>query len=155
MVYLAADHRGFEIKEKIESYLKEKAIESKDIGPYEYNKEDDYPDFAFLLGDSVIKGKEGTKGILICGTGIGMSIAVNKVKGIRAAKTDNVEEARMSREHEDANVLILGYTTCYHHDLDYVKQIVDVFLNTEFTKEERHIRRLRKIEEYENGNPNT
>jgi len=149
MIYLASDHRGFEIKDKIKAYLHEKGIEVKDIGPYEYNKEDDYPDFAFLLGEAVAKSSGKAKGIIICGTGVGMSIAVNKVRGIRAAKVDNVEEATLAREHNDANVLVLGYTTCYNHDAEYTKQIVDTFLNTNFSEEERHVRRNRKISDYE------
>lgn len=129
MIYIASDHRGYEVKEKIKEYLREKGLDVKDIGPYDYNKEDDYPDFAFMLGEAVVKGKG--RGIIICGTGIGMSIAANKVKGIRAAKVDNIEEAKLSREHNDANVLVLGYTTYQTHK-DLIELIEACAAKTDF-----------------------
>ena len=140
MIGIASDHGGYELKEKIKK-------EINNIKDYGTNNLDsvDYPDFAFKLCEA-INNKEIEKGILICTTGIGMSIAANKVKGIRCAKVDNIEEARLTRSHNDANVLALN---CNNSD---AINIVKVFLDTPFSNDERHIRRINKITEYEARN---
>ena len=138
---IASDHKGFSMKKEIISFLKQLNYEVKDYGT---NSEEssDYPDYAHLLCDALNQGNIDF-GIAICYTGIGMSIACNKVKGIRAAKVCNKLEAELTRKHNDANVLVLSAMM----KMDEVKEIVSVFLETKFSHEERHIRRIGKLEE--------
>ena len=147
MIYLGSDHAGFEAKEKLKKYLEIKKIEYEDLGALRYNGGDDYPDYAFKVAKAVSRHKR-SKGILICGTGAGLAIAANKVHGIRAAEAFDAYTAKMSREHNDANILALGA-----RDLPIVKiiKIVDIWLNTPFSNEERHDGRIRKIMHFENS----
>ena len=143
-VYLGADHAGFELKEKIKEFLKNKKINYEDLGTGS-EESVDYPDFAIKVGERVAKEK-GAKGILVCGTGIGMTIAANKIKGIRAAMVYDENTAKMSREHNDANVICLrgrGFPG------EKALKLLWIWLNEEFSGEERHLRRIRKISEYE------
>jgi len=142
-VYLGADHGGFELKERIKGFLKGKA-ETVDLGT-DSEKSCDYPDFGRKVAESVVKDK-GSLGILVCGTGIGISIAANKVRGARAALCHNEFTARMAREHNDANILCLGGRVLGEKE---ALKIVDVFLETGFSEDERHARRARKIMEIE------
>ena len=140
-VYLGADHAGFALKEKIKEFLSKKDIYFEDLGSYDENSEDDYPDFAFKVGEKVIKHRK-SKGILVCGTGIGMTIAANKIKGIRAAMVYDENTAKMSREHNDANVLSLS--TRFLSE-DQIKFAIELFLTTKFSEDERHVRRIAKF----------
>lgn len=142
-VYVASDHAGYETKKKIVSFLKEKKWKVIDLGT-DSTDSVDYPDYAYEVGLIVAKELE-SMGILVCGTGIGMSIACNKIRNIRCAKVDNVEEAKLARLHNNANVLAISS----HHNDEDIKNIVDNFLDTPFSNEERHMRRLNKISEYE------
>ncbi len=144
MIYLGADHAGFHLKEELKKYLKELGYEYKDLGNQELDPKDDYPDFALVVAEKVTQTKE--KGILICATGFGMAIAANKIKGIRAAVCWDEFTALQSREHNDANVLCLGGKVI---DSETAKKIARIWLETEFVGEERHIRRLKKIEDIE------
>ncbi|MDE6312926.1 MAG: ribose 5-phosphate isomerase B [Lachnospiraceae bacterium] len=142
MIAIGCDHGGFDLKEKVMEHLKKQGIQVKDCGCY--NKEScDYPVFGKAVGESVSSG-ECEKGIVICTTGIGISIAANKVKGVRAALCSDSLSARMTRLHNDANVLALGANIV---GLGLAIEIVDIFLNTEFSKEERHQRRINLLEE--------
>lgn len=143
-IALASDHGGFQLKEKIKKYLEEQNYEYEDFGT---NNEEsvDYSDFASKVTESILAGNND-RGILICGTGIGMSIAANKVPGIRATLCHDEYTAKMSREHNDSNILVLGGRVL---DKTKAKSIVDVWLKTEFTDEDRHARRLKKIEDIE------
>ncbi len=134
---IANDHRGVNLKKKIMNYLHEKNISCVDYGT---DTEDscDYVDYAVKLSDAV-KDREVDLGILICGTGIGMSIAANKVDGIRCARVVNSDEARLSREHNMANMMAIGENT------ENVFDVVDAFINTKESTEERHLRRVNKI----------
>lgn len=134
---LANDHRGREIKNKIIEYLNRHDIEYVDYGS---NKEEsvDYVDYAIMLCNGV-NNHEVDLGILICGTGIGMSIVANKVKGIIAAKVNTPREAALAREHNMANVMTLAEYT------ENLEEILDNFINTKPSTEERHIRRVEKI----------
>ena len=136
---IASDHKGFVMKKEIISFLKQFDYEVIDYGT---NSEEsvDYPDYAHRLCDALNQGKIEF-GIAICYTGIGMSIACNKEKGIRAAKVCNRLEAELTREHNDANVLVLSAMM----DLEEAKEIVSTFLKTKFSMEERHIRRIGKL----------
>ncbi len=138
-IAIGADHAGFLLKEKIKEHVKPK-INVKDFGTFDESSVD-YPDFAKAVSKSVIK-KECSFGILICGTGIGMSIAANKIKGVYAALCHNEYTAKMAREHNNANILTLGSRTLSD---SMAFKIVDIFLETDF-EGGRHIKRLKKIE---------
>lgn len=138
MIYLGADHQGYNLKEKIKAFLKSQNFEYQDFGAYELEKQDDYPDFAKIVCQEVLHDGLVNFGILICATGIGMSIAANKFKNIHAALCCTPEMAKSAREHNNANVLCLG------KDAEY-KEIVKVFLESKFEGEERHVRRIKKI----------
>lgn len=147
-VYIACDHRGVDLKQEIINYLKENNINVLEIG-LNNTPTDDYPDFAFRLGNLVINN-EDSLGILICGNGIGISIAANKVKGIRCGRVVSVDDAIKAKEHNGANVIALGADTT----ISLAKDIVDAFLNTKSVNEERHLNRVNKIIKYENGEYN-
>ncbi|MCH8271882.1 MAG: ribose 5-phosphate isomerase B [Candidatus Marinimicrobia bacterium] len=138
-IALGADHAGFELKEQIAKYLKEKGYEVKDFGAYSTDSID-YPDPAYSTAKSVSEHSSDV-GILICGTGIGMSMVANKLPGVRAALCNSVETAQISKKHNNANVLCLGGRV---EHTDSVEKIVDEWLNAKF-EEGRHKRRVDKI----------
>jgi len=139
-VGLASDHGGYELKEKLKKYLIKEDYEVVDYGTNSLESVD-YPDYAHKLCKG-INNKEVDYGVAICSTGIGISIACNKVKGIRCAKVDNVKEAKLTRLDNNSNCLALnGSMPTY-----LAKDILDIFLNTEFSNLERHIRRIEKLE---------
>ncbi len=144
-VYIGGDHAGFFVKEKLKEFLEGKDIDYQDLGPYKYNKKDDYPDYAFKVGEKVSKNKN-SKGILICGSGLGVSVAANKVKGIRAVSAYDEYSAKMSRIDGDSNVLGLSGK---HIPFSKIRRIVSVWLSTEFSGAVRHKRRISKISKYE------
>jgi ribose 5-phosphate isomerase B len=144
-IALGSDHGGFFYKEKIKEYLKSKRYEIVDKGTYSPEPVD-YPYFGENVGKAVVEG-EADMGIIICGTGIGISIAANKIKGVRAALCTNEFMARMARSHNDANVLALGQRVI---GLDHALAIVDVFLETPF-EGGRHERRVKLILDIEEG----
>jgi ribose 5-phosphate isomerase B len=136
---LGADHRGFALKEELKRWLAARGHEVIDFGPTSADRVD-YPDYAFEVARAVAR-RQADRGILICSTGIGMSIAANKVRGVRAALADNVRLARLSREHNDSNVLCLGADVVSGTE---ARRIVGVWLRTGFAGG-RHARRLAKI----------
>ena len=140
---IASDHRGFKLKEYLKEELQKRNYEIIDYGT---NSEEstDYPDYGFKLGESVAKG-EVDYGVAICGSGIGISIACNKVKGIRCAKVDSLEDVMATRKDNDANIIAFGETTSYENAINWVK----TFINTPCSIEEKHVRRRNKIKEYE------
>ena len=139
MLAIGCDHGGFELKNHIIAYLKEQGIEIKDFGTYDENSVD-YPDIAKKVCQSITSG-ECERGILVCGTGIGMSIAANKVKGIRAAMCTDVYSAKMTKQHNNTNVLCLGGRVT-GRELAFM--ICDTWLNEEFMGG-RHQNRIDKI----------
>lgn len=141
---IASDHRGFSLKQKLVKYLRSVGYDIVDFGTTSTTSVD-YTDFAFLLGEEVTKGNLNF-GIAICGSGIGISIACNKIKGIRCAKVDSLKEAKLSRLDNDANIIALNGTM----PAFLAKDILDIFLQTKFSDEPRHSRRIEKITEYEN-----
>ena len=142
---IAADHGAFELKESIKKHLEEKGIEYEDFGCY--SKESvDYPRFAYRAAKSVAD-KKCDFGVICCTTGLGVSMAANKVKGIRAALCTNELMAKMTRLHNDANILCLGARVV---DTAKAVKLVDLFLDTPFSGEERHSRRIAQITEIEN-----
>lgn len=142
MIAIGCDHGGFELKQEIIKYLEENKVEFKDYGCYDMNSVD-YPEYAKKVANAVADG-EAEKGILICGTGIGISIAANKIKGIRAALCHDCFSAQATREHNDANILAMGGRIV---GPGLAVKIVDIFLNTPFSNDERHIRRIAQIED--------
>lgn len=147
MLYIASDHAGFQLKEELDEYLESLGYKFEDLGAYENNPQDDYPDFAIELAKKV--AQEESVGILICGTGQGMCAVANKIKGIRAVLAYDEFTARAAKEHLDANILCLGGRVL---DSETAKKIVKTWLDTGFSGEEKHERRLEKIEEIENNN---
>lgn len=142
MIALGCDHGGYELKQEIVKYLEENKVEYKDYGCYDTSSVD-YPEYAKKVAHAVAD-KEAEKGILICGTGIGISIAANKVKGIRAALCHDCFSAQATREHNDANIVAMGARVI---GPGLAVKIVDTFLNTPFSNDERHIRRIAQIED--------
>ena len=141
MIALGCDHGGYELKQEIKKYLDEKGIEYKDYGCDSLDSVD-YPVYAKKVAHAILDG-ECEKGILICGTGIGISITANKFKGIRAAVCTDCFTAEATRLHNDANILALGGRVV---GPGLALKIVDTFLNTPFSNDERHIRRINQIE---------
>lgn len=139
-IAIASDHRGFKMKQKLTKYLVKKGYTIIDLGP-DAKGVADYPEFAFAL-TKAIKNGSAPRGILICGSGIGMSIAANRVKGIRCAKVNNVKETKYTRKDNDANVIALSSKMPFFR----VKDIVDVFLKTEFSFKERHQKRIEMLD---------
>ena len=143
-IFIASDHGGFELKSEVLTYLNEefeKEYEVIDLGTYS-EESVNYPDYGHKVGNSVSEDLKNNLGIVICGTGIGISISANKVKGIRAALCHSVEYAKLSREHNNANVLAMGgrFTT-----IENAKNMLDIFLSTEF-EGGRHLGRIEAIE---------
>ena len=140
---IASDHRGYHLKEQLKKELEKENYEMIDYGT---NSEEstDYPDYAFRLGKG-IQDKEVNYGIAICGSGIGISIACNKVKGVRCAKVDSLEDVIATRQDNDSNIIAFGEKTNYEDAIMYVKN----FINTPCSMEEKHVRRRNKIKEYE------
>ena len=136
---LASDHAGYDLKEQIKFYLENNNFKVKDLGPFN-NDSVDYPDYGKLLG-GVIKNNNNTLGIAICGSGIGMSIALNRISGVRAALCHNIAVAKLARNHNHANVLVLGGRFI---NLDEAINIVDIFFKESF-EGGRHKRRVNKL----------
>lgn len=138
----ASDHRGYQLKKYLIEEL-EKNYEIEDYGTYS-EESVDYPDYAFILGENVVN-KNADFGVAICGSGIGISIACNKVKGIFCAKVSNKEEAYYTRNDNNSNIVAFSEKTNKEEALEIVK----TFIETPFSNEERHLRRINKIKEYE------
>lgn len=145
MIALGCDHGGYDLMQEVIAYLDGKGIDYKNFGCYSSKESVDYPEYGRAVAKSILDG-ECEKGILICGTGIGISIAANRYKGIRAALCSDCFSAEATRLHNDANILAMGGRVL---GPGLAVKIVDTFLNTEFSGDERHARRISKIEEYE------
>jgi len=150
MLYLATDHRGFKLKNQLKAWLTLKKIPFKDLGAYEYLPDDDYPDYAKLLCDHVLGSDRsrpvttgGNRGVIFCGSGAGVSIACNKIKGIRSAIGFDNSQVESFTKHDHVNVLAIAAD---HTSKFKCFQLVKSFLNTEYSQEERYVKRLEKIE---------
>ena len=141
-IIIGSDHAGFKLKEKIKKLLEKLGYEYEDVGT-DSEKSVDYPVYAEKVAKKVAKGSQG---ILICGTGLGMCMSANKVKGIRAALAYNESSAEMAKKHNDANVLCLG---AREFDENLAKKITKKFLETDFSNEERHKKRINEIMDIE------
>ena len=145
-IHIGSDHAGLELKSTLIAYLETKGHDITDHGPHEFDALDDYPDFCIPTGLATV-ADIGSLGIVLGGSGNGEQIAANKVNGVRAALAWSVETAKLAREHNDANVVGIGGRM---HSIDECKAIIDAFIQTPFTNDERHIRRINKISSYEN-----
>ena len=144
-IYIGGDHAGFELKEKLKIFLKGLKYEIKDLGPFEYDPVDDYPDFVKRVAEAVAKNPKDSRGILIANSGQGEAIMANRFKGIRAAVFYGgpLDLIKLSREHNDANVLSLG---AHFLNEKHAKEAVKLWLETPFSGEVRHQRRIEKID---------
>src|SRR6476646_2550712 len=141
---IGSDHAGFQLKVAIGEFLKAQGHDVLDVGAFD-EKPSDYPDFAEKVGAAVLDGR-GERGVLICGSGVGVSVAANKIPGIRAGMCHDTYSAHQGVEHDDINVLVLGARII---GAALAHEVVDAFLNAKFTGEERHVRRLDKIQKIE------
>lgn len=145
MIYLGADHRGFLLKEKVKELLLSQNQNITDLGPNEIIPDDDFPLISIKLAETVVK-KHGDVGILICGSGAGTCVAANKVVGARATLGFSPEQIKASKNDDNVNILCLS---CNHIDDETNLEIAREFVNSIFIAEERHIRRLKQISDYE------
>lgn len=148
MIYIGSDHRGFALKEKLKQLFTEWGHNYEDIGPFEYNKDDDYPNFGEAVARKVA-GDKGSRGILVCGSGVGIDVAANKIDGIRAGTISEPEQAQASVHDEDLNVLSLSADFLSE---DKAIEIAKAFLEAKYGKEERYERRLEEIKKIEAEN---
>ena len=144
-IYLGSDHAGFELKEKLKPYLKKLKYNVTDTGNTKFDKNDDYPIFAARLAIKVSKDKN-SRGILICGSGQGVCIVANKIKGIRAAVAEHIKDATLARNDDDCNIICLPGKAI---SFEKAKKIVNKFLNTEFGSAPRYKRRVNEIKKIE------
>jgi len=142
-IAIGSDHAGFELKENLKKLLKEAGYECDDLGAETFDSQDDYPEFGRKVAEAVASGQYD-RGIIMCGTGMGISMSANKVPGARSAVCQNTDMARVSRLHNNANVLALGGRTVAK---ELALDIATTWLETEFSGEERHARRIRQLEE--------
>lgn len=147
-VILGADHAATALKEAVKRSLQADGYDVEDVSPAAPQSGDDYSDYAFAVAERVAADPKGTRGILACDTGIGMAIAANKVRGVRAALVADAAGARRAREHNDANILVFG---AEYISAEEVAEAARIFLTTAFSDEERHARRVQKISLREHG----
>ena len=140
-IAIAADHNGFDLKNNIKSQLEEMGHEVTDVGPHHHDPQDDYPDYAKLLADAISEG-QSERGIMVCGSGVGASVAANKVKGVRAAVCHDIYSAHQGVEHDDMNVLCLGSRIV---GSEVASELIIAFTKAVYSGEERHQRRLNKV----------
>jgi ribose 5-phosphate isomerase B len=144
-IVIASDHAGYEMKNDLVRWLKENSFEVEDLGNKEYDSKDDYPVFAAAVSTR-ISNKTADKGIILCGSGVGACIAANKFVGVRASVCHDIYSAKQGVDHDDMNVLCLGARII---GIALAKELVSGFVNTQFSNEERHLRRLEKVAEFE------
>lgn len=147
-IYLGADHRGYELKEKVFQWLVDWGYEVEDMGAYEFDKNDDYTKYGEKVA-SMVAEDENNKGILICGSGVGVDVVANKFDGVRASIAKENDQVRAGRNDDDMNVLVIAadYTT-----EEESKTMITTFLKTEFSGKKRHMRRLNEIKKLEENN---
>ena len=144
-IYIGADHRGFELKNELKPWLEELEVTVVDLGPEEFDPDDDYPDVAIAVAEATASATDAL-GILICGSGVGVNIAANKVRGVRAAQGWSVDQVEHAKQHDHINVLSLASD---YFELDQAKELVSVFLDAPKLTEEKYLRRVAEIGKYE------
>ncbi len=145
-IHIGSDHAGLELKAQLIEHLVSGGHDVTDHGPYEYDALDDYPDFCIPAAEAVAKDP-ASLGIVLGGSGNGEQIAANKVKGVRAALAWSIETAKLARDHNNANVIAVGGRM---HEISFVKEIINTFIAHPFSHDERHVRRIQKIADFEN-----
>jgi ribose 5-phosphate isomerase B len=147
-IYIGADHRGFDLKDEIKSWLKDRDVEVSDLGAYKFDEHDDYPQFAEKVG-FMVASEDDSRGILICGSGVGVDVVANKIDGIRSSIGKEKAQVIAGRKDDDMNVLVIAadFTS-----LKESQEMVKAFLETEFVASEPHTRRLAEIERLEENN---
>lgn len=145
MIFIASDHRGFELKQQLYQRLVDEGFKITDLGNDHLDPNDDYPDFALGVAKAVVADPQN-RGIILCGSGVGVDIVANKIPGIRSALVFDVPRSKQSREHEDVNIISLPADIL---DEELSWEMVKTFLNTPFSSDERHVRRLQKVKEVE------
>ena len=145
-IHIGSDHAGLELKAALVEYLKSKGHDVNDHGPHQYDAVDDYPDFCIPAAIATVADPLSL-GIVLGGSGNGEQIAANKVKGIRAALAWSIETAKLAKEHNNANVIAVGGRM---HEISFAKEIIDAFISEPFSNYERHMRRIKKIADFEN-----
>lgn len=146
-IALGTDHAGFELREKVARVLADLGHDVEDVGAHSYDPDDDYPDFARLVAEAVAAGA-AERGVLVCGSGVGASVAANKVAGVRAAMCHDTYSAHQGVEHDDMNVLCMGARVIGE---ELAREVVTAFLGAAFSGEERHVRRVAKIKAIESA----
>ena len=146
-IAIGADHGGFHLKEELAAWLRQRGYEIQDVGAFEFDPQDDYPDYAVKVAQTIANG-QADRGIILCGSGVGASVAANKIVGIRAAVCHDTYSAHQGVEHDDMNVLCLGARIV---GSEVARELVDTFANAQFSGEERHRRRLAKVVALEKG----
>ena len=149
-IFIAADHRGFEFKNKIVEYLQQKNIRVEDMGPYEYDPVDDYPDFAFKVAQAIRQNPSELLGIVICGSGAGVSAAANRNPGVICGLGFNIKQVKHMRENDHANVLALPSD---YIDFDTATSFINTFLEAVPKTDEKYLRRARKLDEVQKAPP--
>lgn len=142
-IFMGADHRGFELKNKLMEYLQEKNIRVEDMGAYEYDGLDDNPDYAQKVAKSVLQHPDEFLGIVICGSGVGVAISANRFKGIYCGLGFDIEQIKSAKAHDHLNVLALASDNI---DFEKAKEVVDAFIETPLNNGEKYLRRLKKID---------
>ena len=145
-IAVGSDHAGYPLKEGVIQHVKALGHSPTDVGAYGFDPDDDYPDFAIAIAKVIIKG-EAERGILMCGSGVGAVVALNKMRGIRACVCHDLYSAQQGVEHDDINVLCLGGRIV---GPNLATELVTAFLNAKFSGEERHVRRLGKVKDLDN-----
>lgn len=141
MIYCGSDHAGLELKKILKTHLEAEGYNVVDLGVFAAEPPADYPDIAHEIAEKVVENA-GSRGLLVCGTGIGMCMAANKHAGIRGANCESEQTVEMSRKHNDSNILCLGGRVLQP---DQAQKMLDIFMKTPFENEERHVRRIEKI----------
>jgi RpiB/LacA/LacB family sugar-phosphate isomerase len=149
MIYLGADHRGFQLKENLKPYLKKLGYQFEDLGNHKFDPNDNYSEFALKVAEKVAQNPDKDRGILFCASGVGVDIVANKVDGVRSSLVFNEKGARASRNDDDANVLSIA---AEYLKFSLVKKIVKIWLETPYIKREKYERRLNDIEQIERTN---
>lgn len=148
MIYIGADHRGFELKNQLKEWLVGMGYRISDMGASDFNQEDDYPEYASRVAEQVSSNRDN-KGIVICGSGVGVDIVANKFDGIRSGLGIDKDQVRSARVDDDINILAIASDLI---DFEQAKELVQVFLEAEYKAEERFERRLKEIKEIEQDN---
>lgn len=142
-IFIAADHRGFELKNKLVEYIQEKNIRIEDLGNMQYDPQDDYPDFAQKVAQAVLQKPEEFLGILICGSGVGVSIVANRYKGLRCSLGFDEAQVKHARENDHVNILSLPSDFI---DFEKAKKLVDIFITTKPLMQGKYLRRIKKMD---------